>query len=71
MGENYTCWFLANRLDVPSNEAAVNTTADKLFALVMPTYAGQLLGTVVGLLLLLQSQIPQTQRPVLKSNQKL
>ena len=60
MGENYTCWFLANRLDVPSNEAAVNTTADKLFALVVPTDAGELLGTVIRLLLLLESQVPQT-----------
>ena len=60
MGENNTGWFLANRLDVPSNEAAVNTTTDKLLPLVVPTYAGQLLGTVVDLLLLLQSQIPQT-----------
>ena len=60
MGENNTGWFLAKRLDVPSNEAAVNTTTDKLLPLVVPTYAGQLLGAVVDLLLLLQSQIPQT-----------
>ena len=59
MGENYTGGLLANRLDVPSNEAAVNTTANKLLPLVVPTYARQLLGTVVNLLLLLQSQIPQ------------
>ena len=71
MGENDAGWFLANRLDVPRNETAVNTTTDKLLPLVVPTYAGHLLGTVVSLLLLLQSQVPQTEGPVVKSNQKL
>ena len=71
MGENYTGRSPANRLDVPSNEAAVNTTTDKLLPLVVPTDAGQLLGAVVGLLLLLQSQVPQAEGPVVKSNQKL
>ena len=60
MGKDYAGRPLANGLDVPSDEAAVHTTADKLFALVVPTDAGELLGTVVRLLLLLESQVPQT-----------
>ena len=60
MGENHTGWLLASRLDVPCNEAPVHTATDELFALVVPADARQPLGTVVGLLLLLQAQIPQT-----------
>ena len=59
MGKYNAGRFLANRLDVPSNEAAVHTAAHELLALVVPADAGELLRAVVLLLLFLQSQVPQ------------
>ena len=60
MGKDYTGGPLANGLDVPSDETSVNTAADELLTLVVPADAGEPLWAVVSLLLLLQSQVPQT-----------
>ena len=46
-----TCRFLANRFDVPGDQTAVCAAADKLFSLIMPTEAGELLRTLIHLLL--------------------
>ena len=70
MGEHNAGRLLGHGLDVPGDEAAVSAAADELLALVMPAEAGELLGALVHVLLLLCAQVPEGYQAAAESNQK-
>ena len=70
MGEHHAGRLLGHGLEVPGDEAAVSGAAHELLALVMPAEAGELLGALVHLLLLLCAQVPQGYEAAAESNQK-